>query len=581
MIKIIFQKSISWKKLFLLPLLIILSTAIFGQGISLTANPTAQNCANYQTVNYTFNVIPNGGFNQQVFFSILSTNLPLGYSSSFSVNPISFPYTGGTDLSITLNNPSPTIFSCYIIIQAGNGPVQVQDTVYLYLVGAFCNWLLQASTPNEENKILIDNNNDKWIYGLNANGLDKYNGSTWTNFSTSNSNIPSNQVKDIALDRTNNYLWLATDSGLVKFDGTFWTVYNTANSLLPCNNLNSVAIDTGGNIWIGAGWGSVSYLGGLIEFDGTSNWQLYNSSNSTVFNGEVSLVRIDHLNNIWVVSENTAATHSNLNKFNGSIWTEYSGSSSCFKLFRDVKDIAFDSNNVLWISAGNNTGSVPNASCGLIRFDETTWEIWNRNNLTPFNHRKFDLNCASILQDNTSPFYSEDNASIAIDNADLKWFCIDGDGSGMHPSVWSFNDFVFTKWDYTNSVFNSYGRAGIDIDTNDIPWVVYSGNLKLYEGQCVNAPTIPTMVDEFLPDNFNINVFPNPVATYVEIAFSKTIHKGILEIYNTLGENVLQENIYDTTKKELNLQAVSNGIYLVKLFDGEKYYCKKIIIERD
>ena len=550
---------------------------IFGQGINVSVTPSIQNIANYQTVSFNISIVPFGGFNQQVFFNVLSTNLPVGYSTTFSPSSLSFPYSIDDTLKVTLSNVSPTTDTCYIIFQAGNGPVQVQDTVYLHLVGSFCSWVFQTNTSGYSfNRLLIDNNNVKWMCWnyITPHGLLKYNGITTTYYSTSNSNLPSNLITDLALNKATNDLWMTTDAGLAKFDGTFWTVYSTSNSPLPTNNLNSVAVDTNGIVWIGAGYQSASYQGGLIRFDGTT-WQLYDYSNSTIYNGNVSLVRVDRLNNIWVVSD-TSYLYSNLSKYNGTTWTEYSSYGSCFRLHGSVHDIAFDSNNALWIAAGNRSGSVPNASCGLIRFDETTWEIWNRSILSPYNHRKFNLSCSTILQNNSSQFFSEDVSSIVTDNANVKWFCIDGDGSGVQTSVWNFNDSVFTKWDYTNSVFNSYGRAGMAIDSSNNIWVVYSGNKSLYESQCsdfiitaVNPPKISTS---------GISIFPNPAKDSFTIKIDSEIKNTLVEIFNSLGTKVYSEYLSTNIKTIDN--DFKNGIYFVRLINGEKVWTAKIIKEQ-
>ena len=53
-------------------------------------------------------------------------------------------------------------------------------------------------------------------------------------------------------------------AGLAKFDGATWTVYNNSNSGLPDNDVRSIAIDRSGNKWIG------TYGGGLAVFSGNS-----------------------------------------------------------------------------------------------------------------------------------------------------------------------------------------------------------------------------------------------------------------------------------------------------------------------
>ncbi|MCO5234603.1 MAG: T9SS type A sorting domain-containing protein [Bacteroidetes bacterium] len=95
------------------------------------------------------------------------------------------------------------------------------------------------------------------------------------------------------------------------------------------------------------------------------------------------------------------------------------------------------------------------------------------------------------------------------------------------------------------------------------------------------CPVIPTLISNIDPSLFTFNLFPNPVTTHFTIVFNKIIHKGSIEIYNTLGDNVLQENIHYASQKEISLLTISNGIYLVRLFDGQRYYSKKIIVEHD
>ena len=72
-------------------------------------------------------------------------------------------------------------------------------------------------------------------------------------YTTSNSGLPDDGVRSIAIDGSGNK-WIGTwNGGLVFFDGTNWTVHNTSNSGLPDNGVLSIAIDGSGNKWIGTG----------------------------------------------------------------------------------------------------------------------------------------------------------------------------------------------------------------------------------------------------------------------------------------------------------------------------------------
>lgn len=76
-----------------------------------------------------------------------------------------------------------------------------------------------------------------------------------------------------------------------------------------------------------------------------------------------------------------------------------------------------------------------------------------------------------------------------------------------------------------------------------------------------------------------ISSSPNPSTGNFKLNFGKYVSKGSIEIYSVMGKRVYTEKIYNETEKEVNLKNISGGIYLVKVFDGEKYYVNKISIE--
>jgi ligand-binding sensor domain-containing protein len=91
-----------------------------------------------------------------------------------------------------------------------------------------------------------------------SEGLAKFDGVNWTVYNTSNSGLPSNYIRALAIDEKGN-IWIGTASqGLVKFDGKNWTVYKRSNSGLPDNNVTAIAIDGRGNKWIATGAGGLA-----------------------------------------------------------------------------------------------------------------------------------------------------------------------------------------------------------------------------------------------------------------------------------------------------------------------------------
>lgn len=119
-----------------------------------------------------------------------------------------------------------------------------------------------------------------------------------------NSGLPNNFVRSLSVDASGNK-WIGTDEGLVKYDGTSWTIFTTSNSGLPSDKVLSLAIDSSDNIWIG------TYKGGLAKFDGF-NWTIYTTSNSNLPDDRIYALAIDSDGTKWI-----GTYSSGLAKFDG------------------------------------------------------------------------------------------------------------------------------------------------------------------------------------------------------------------------------------------------------------------------
>ena len=106
--------------------------------------------------------------------------------------------------------------------------------------------------------VAIDANNVKW-FGTQS-GLSKFDGTTWTTFTTTDG-LVDNYVQCVAADNAGN-IWIGTGNGVSKFNGSTWTTYTTEQGL-PDNSVNYIAVDNSGNIWFAT-------YSGLAKFDGTN-----------------------------------------------------------------------------------------------------------------------------------------------------------------------------------------------------------------------------------------------------------------------------------------------------------------------
>ncbi len=135
--------------------------------------------------------------------------------------------------------------------------------------------------------LAVDKNNVKWI-GTEINGLIRYDEVSFINFNTSNSSITSNKINCISVDEQNR-IWIGTNEGLCIYDGNLWISYNNTNSGLVTNTVNVIKFDGSGTAWIGTS-------DDLTKFDGI-NWSIYNQ----VWDRDwIQSLHIENENKVWI-----------------------------------------------------------------------------------------------------------------------------------------------------------------------------------------------------------------------------------------------------------------------------------------
>jgi|GEM_PF-6522100 len=82
----------------------------------------------------------------------------------------------------------------------------------------------------------------------------------------------------------------------------------------------------------------------------------------------------------------------------------------------------------------------------------------------------------------------------------------------------------------------------------------------------------------YTPNDASFNIYPDPSSEAFTISFPGIISEGKLEIFSVFGEKIYSDKIINNSRKEIHLKNISEGAYFVRVFDGEKYYTKKIII---
>lgn len=188
--------------------------------------------------------------------------------------------------------------------------------------------------------IAFDHLGNAWI-GTFKQGLIKYGADGIVVYNSTNSIISATAIiNDIAVDSKNN-VWIGAD-GLYKFDGSSFKVYNTANKTIPEDYVPSVAIDSKDNVWFSS---CRMGTGGVVKYDGT-NWNLYTPANSVLPVNFVKSITIDKNDNVWLAFTQTVL-QTYLAKISKDIWTVYSNKELGFSPYY-YGSIKTDSKNQLW-----------------------------------------------------------------------------------------------------------------------------------------------------------------------------------------------------------------------------------------
>jgi PKD repeat protein len=235
--------------------------------------------------------------------------------------------------------------------------------------------------------IAIDSQDNKW-FGTNGGGVSKFDGSTWTTYTTLNG-LVGNSVYAIAVDGQGNK-WFGTNNGISKFDGTTWTTYKGPNNM--ANMVSSIAIARQGIEWFGTS------ADGVFEFDG-AKWTTYETMDGLADVG-VNAVAIDSQSNKWF------GTHSGVSMFDGTAWTTYTTDNGLAT--NSVNAIAIDGQGNKWFGFGTYGG-------GVSRFDGSAWTTYTT----------------------TNGLANNDVFAIAIDGQGTKWFATSSGVSKLEGAAWS------------------------------------------------------------------------------------------------------------------------------------------------
>jgi ligand-binding sensor domain-containing protein len=271
----------------------------------------------------------------------------------------------------------------------------------------------------------------------------------WIVFNQSNSGIPWDMSRSIAVDNANN-VWVSTDNGLVKItDGNF-KVFNSDNSPIISKRGKSftthLTIDANDNIWFSDGYNGYKF--------GQNNWTVFDTINSPL--RWTIGIQPDNEGNVYF------RTFEGLRKYDGKQWTIIDQSNTDLPMER-ISGFFIDSKNRTWIGTYEGNIRIENG-------ETTNFE----NSDSPLSKASISKIFEDSKENLWFDLYSEnkENAGMWLLKSNGEWQSIRPKNSELFTEN-DINDFLLDE--ETNILWialNSVGLIRYDI-TND-KWETYT-----------------------------------------------------------------------------------------------------------
>jgi ligand-binding sensor domain-containing protein len=352
---------------------------------------------------------------------------------------------------------------------------------------------LNAMLPEKEIlAITLDKHGNKWL-GTWGGGVVRFNGLNATIWNMNGLEF----VTGIAVDSTNN-VWVATyaihengdyqGGGLHRYNGEIWIVYHPDNSELPSRNIRTIAVDMSNVVWLAMFDWYDGRSRGLATFNGM-NWQKIDSSNSALSDNDVSAIFVDEENNKWL------GIRKGIEKFDSQTWSSakayFSYGTTGLPIVVDEFDREWtaDTESLVMIETGQNqTGEIDHflykifnspyqllPSTFAVDSTEIFW-IGGNHKLIQFDGRNW-----AAFDSSVQPFLEKMKISeIEVDRMNNKWILL------KHPDPDSTRT-AFLRYDNSSwqlfTLPNWVGRVtSFAVDQTETLWIGTTNGLVNFDG---------------------------------------------------------------------------------------------------
>jgi ligand-binding sensor domain-containing protein len=390
---------------------------------------------------------------------------------------------------------------------------------------------------------------------------------TWIQFNTSNSNVQSNDFRDIVVD--NSEVWAASVAGIHKRSQSVWSFWNTTNSPLPTDNQTAVLVLPNGDKVIAMDGGGVSF------FDGVFSWANFQTGTSNIPNNRVLSAANDG-DDIWIGTMGGAAF------WNGMLWTAFTTANSGLPS-DTIYGVAIDELSRVWFST----------HAGMARYDGSSWAVFDLNNSPlPTNQPK------RLRADPTSGIWicTDTHGLLYTDTGGNTWTIYNVNNSGLlsnhvtdvaptlggltwittHKGLSRLDASSLTTLTTSNSSLPTDSLQSIAAVTDTRVWIgTYDEGILLYD-------TMTVGIADAMPGT-SVGISPLPLRTRSQVrVHGSDLADMNFELYNLQGKRLFRQPLAGG-EMILNRSAVeSAGLYFYTVrnaVDGSWIGGGKMLVE--
>jgi len=136
----------------------------------------------------------------------------------------------------------------------------------------------------------------------------------------------------------------------------------------------------------------------------------------------------------------------------------------------------------------------------------------------------------------------------------------------------------YTKlWDFEETTSGNHPEGDLITDSTFLYGMTYDGGINSF-GVLFKFQFTPLSIDELSIKNNELSVYPNPASYNFTININAMMGNAQIEIYNVFGAKVYR-SVLKNKQEMINTKQFSAGIYFVKVFDEEKMFTRKIVVE--